>query len=30
MDEDPSYDERVSVALEILDPAPVKFREDLD
>jgi hypothetical protein len=28
MDEDPSYDERVSAALEILDSTPVKFRED--
>ena len=30
MDEDPSYDERVSAALEVLDPTPAKLREDFD
>jgi hypothetical protein len=30
MDEDPSYDERVSAALEALHPGPVRFREDFE
>ena len=30
MDDDPSYDERVSAALESLPPGPVRFREDFE